>query len=59
MYQAFMIVLREGVEAFLIVAIVFAYLRKTAQTRLLGAVGWGIAASALFSCILSYFLFIT
>ena len=45
MAQAFMIVLREGVEAFLIVAITFAYLRKTLQTHLLRAVVWGIAAS--------------
>lgn len=59
MYQAFMVVLREGVEAFLIVAIVFTYLRKTAQTGFLSAVGWGIAASAVLSGILGYLLWIT
>lgn len=54
MAQAFMIVLREGVEAFLIVAITFAYLRKTLQTHLLRAVIWGIAASILASGFLGY-----
>ena len=32
MLEAFIIVLREGFEAFLIVAIIFAYLRKTGQS---------------------------
>ena len=59
MYQAFMVVLREGVEAFLIVAIVFAYLRKTSQPQLLGAVGWGIAGAFALSGLLGYFLWIT
>ncbi|MBI3307639.1 MAG: FTR1 family protein [Candidatus Omnitrophica bacterium] len=59
MAQAFIIVLREGVEAFLIVAIVFSYLRKTAQQNLLGAVLWGIAASVLISGLLGYFLWMT
>lgn len=56
MYQAFMIVLREGVESFLIVAIIFAYLRKTGQHRLLPAVMWGTAASIAASAALAYFL---
>ena len=54
MYQAFMIVLREGVEAFLLVAITFAYLRKTFQHNLLPAVLWGILASFLLSGSLGY-----
>lgn len=49
-----MIVLREGVEAFLIVAITFAYLRKTLQNHLLRAVVWGIAASIGTSGLLGY-----
>jgi high-affinity iron transporter len=40
-----LITLREGLEAFLIVAISAAYLRKTGQATLLGAVWWGIAAA--------------
>lgn len=56
MYQAFMVVLREGVEAFLIVAITFAYLRKTGQKSLLSAVVWGIGISLLLSALLGYFL---
>jgi high-affinity iron transporter len=49
MLQAFGITLREGLEAFLIVAISLAYLRKTGRQRLQVAVYWGIAASALLS----------
>lgn len=45
MLQAFVITLREGLEAFLIIAISLAYLRKTGRTALLPAVHWGIAAS--------------
>ena len=43
MIQAFVITLREGFEAFLIVAISLAYLRKTGGRRLIPAVHWGIA----------------
>ena len=49
MFQAFVITLREGLEAFLIVAITFAYLQKTKRNQLLPAVRWGIAASVLLS----------
>jgi high-affinity iron transporter len=45
MLQAFVITLREGLEAFLIVAISLAYLRKTGRRGLVPAVHWGIAAS--------------
>ncbi len=56
MYQSFMIVLREGVESFLLVAIIFAYLRKTGQRHLLPAVLWGVAAAVMASSVLAYFL---
>src|SRR5436190_12456439 len=49
MLQAFVITLREGLEAFLIVAISLAYLRKTGRTALVPAIHWGIAASILLS----------
>lgn len=49
MLQAFVVTLREGLEAFLIVAISLAYLRKTGRTNLIPAVHWGIVASILLS----------
>ena len=45
MLQAFVITLREGLEAFLIVAISLAYLRKSGRRELIPAVHWGIALS--------------
>src|SRR5204863_4190146 len=49
MLQAFVITLREGLEAFLIVAISLAYLKKTQRRELLPAVHWGIVASVVLS----------
>jgi high-affinity iron transporter len=49
MMQAFVITLREGLEAFLIVAISLAYLRKSDRRELIPAVHWGIALSVLIS----------
>src|SRR5207344_2349466 len=49
MLPAFTITLREGLEAFLIVAISLAYLRKTGRDRLVPAVHWGIGLSILIS----------
>lgn len=49
MLQAFVITLREGLEAFLIVAISLAYLRKSGRHQLIPAVHWGIALSVLLS----------
>ena len=49
MLQAFVITLREGLEAFLIVAISVAYLRKSARPELVSAVRWGIVLSVLLS----------
>jgi high-affinity iron transporter len=49
MIQAFVITLREGLEAFLIVAISLAYLRKTGRRELVPAIHWGIGTSILLS----------
>jgi high-affinity iron transporter len=49
MPQAFVITLREGLEAFLIIAISLAYLRKTGRQQLVPAVHWGIGVSILVS----------
>jgi high-affinity iron transporter len=49
MLQAFVITLREGLEAFLIVAISLAYLRKSGRQELVSAVHWGIGVSVLMS----------
>jgi high-affinity iron transporter len=43
--QAAVVTLREGLEAFLIVAISLAYLRKTGRAALASAVHWGVIAS--------------
>lgn len=57
MVQAFVITLREGLEAFLIVAISLAYLRKTGRTSLVPAVHWGIALALAISVGAGYLLF--
>lgn len=49
MFQAFVIVLREGFEAFLIVSIIVAYLKKIHQDWLLPAVTWGVLVSIVAS----------
>lgn len=49
MLQAFVITLREGLEAFLIVAISLAYLRKSGRHELIPAVQWGIIVSIALS----------
>jgi high-affinity iron transporter len=49
MLQAFVITLREGLEAFLIVAISLAYLKKTERRELVPAVHWGIVVSVILS----------
>jgi high-affinity iron transporter len=54
MLQALIIVLREGFESFLIVAIIAAYLNKTGRSNLLPAVGWGIAAAVALSVALGF-----
>jgi high-affinity iron transporter len=55
MIQAYVITLREGLEAFLIVAISLAFLRKSGRLELQSAVRWGIALSVLLSIGAAYF----
>src|SRR6478735_9897329 len=57
MAQAFVITLREGLEAFLIVAISLAYLRKTGRNNLTAAVHWGIVIALALSVAAGYLLF--
>ncbi len=57
MLQAFVITLREGLEAFLIVAISLAYLRKSGRVELARAVHWGIVAAVGVSALGGYLLF--
>jgi high-affinity iron transporter len=54
MFPAFVITLREGLEAFLIVAISLAYLRKSGRQALIPAVHWGIGISVLLSVAAGY-----
>jgi len=56
MIQAFVITLREGLEAFLIVAISLAYLKKTGRLALIPAVHWGIAVSVVLSIATGFLL---
>ena len=56
-FQALVITLREGFEAFLIVAISLAYLRKSGRSRLIRAVHWGIVAAIAASVLGGYALF--
>ena len=56
MLNALIIVFREGFEAFLTVAIIFAWLRKTGRDWLRSAVYWGIAVSVIVSFALGYVL---
>src|SRR5215471_15701848 len=57
MGQAFVITLREGLEAFLIVAISLAYIRKSGRGSLVSAVRWGIACAIALSALGGYLLF--
>jgi high-affinity iron transporter len=56
MVNALIIVFREGFEAFLTVAIIFAYLRKTGRDWLRPAVYWGIVVSVVSSFYLGWLL---
>ncbi len=49
MLQAYVITLREGLEAFLIVAISLAFLRKAGRDPLVPAVRWGVVLSVILS----------
>ncbi len=54
MLQAFVVTLREGIEAFLIVAISLSYLKKTGRGDLLSPVYWGIVVSLISSALAGY-----
>jgi high-affinity iron transporter len=57
MLQSFIIVLREGFESFLLVAVIFSYLRRTGQRQLTSAVYTAIVAALGLSGVLGYLLF--
>ncbi len=50
------VTLREGIEAFLIVALAATYLRKTGRSALLPAVWWGAGVAGMLSILLGAFL---
>ena len=56
MLQAFIIMLREGFEGFLIVAIILAYLRKSNARWLESPVYWGIGISIIASAVVGWLL---
>ena len=55
MLTTMLVTLREGIEAFLIVAITLAYLRKTGRIALSPAVYWGTGVAVVMSVIAGYF----
>src|SRR6185436_4256528 len=57
MAQALVITLREGLEAFLIVAISLSFLRRSGRISLTRAVYWGIGAAIVLSALGGYLLF--
>jgi high-affinity iron transporter len=57
MLQALVITLREGFEAFLIVAISLSYLRQSGRAQLISAVRWGIAVAVGVSALGGYLLY--
>jgi len=57
MLQSFIIILREGFESFLLVAVIFSYLRKSGQRQLAPAVYWAIASALAVSGGLGYLLY--
>src|ERR1051325_3188425 len=57
MLQSFIIVLREGFESFLLVAVIFSYLRRSGQKQLASAVYTAIVAALGISAALGYLLF--
>lgn len=56
MLEAFLVTFREGIEAFLIIAVSLAYLRKTGRDHLIPAVYAGIGAALVLSVAGGYFL---
>jgi len=59
MAPSFLIMLREGLEAALIVGIILAYLARTGNREKAGAVWWGVALSALVSLVAGAAIFLT
>ena len=57
MLQSFIIILREGFESFLLVAVILSYLRKSQQRQLAPAVYWAIIVALGLSSALGYLLF--
>ena len=57
MLQALVITLREGFEAFLIVAISLAYLRQSGRAQLIAAVHWGVGVAVVLSALGGYLLY--
>lgn len=57
MLQSFIIILREGFESFLLVAVIFSYLRKSGQRQLASAVYSAIAVGLMVSGGVGYLLF--
>jgi high-affinity iron transporter len=57
MLQAFVITAREGIEAFLIVALSLAYLRRAGRGELVTAVHWGLGAALVLSLAGGYLLY--
>jgi high-affinity iron transporter len=57
MLQALVVTLREGFEAFLIVAISLSYLRKSGRESLTRAVRWGIGVAVAVSALGGYLLY--
>jgi high-affinity iron transporter len=55
--QSFIIILREGFESFLLVAVILSYLRKSRQRQLAPAVYWAIGVALAISGGLGYLLF--
>ena len=55
MLATLLVTLREGIEAFLIVAITLTYLRKTGRVALSPAVYWGTGVAVLLSVVAGYF----
>src|SRR5205809_2790725 len=57
MLQSFIIILREGFESFLLIAVILSYLRKSGRRQLAAAVYWAIGAGLAISGALGYLLF--
>jgi len=57
MLEAFVITVREGLEAFLIVGISLSYVRRSGRESLTPAVYWGVVAALAMSALAGYLLF--